>query len=127
MNLESRLIYTYENGRTYAGEWIKGTNIREGEGTSVHPQGHMYIGEWRNNKMMGYGKYVWPDGVFYEGMWENSKRNGLGIMYYPPNTVGYRGYWKNGKPEGDFLPRREYSSYSSVIDFAEQPLREGEK
>jgi len=44
-----------ENGAKYEGEWNPITNIKEGEGTQIWPDGSRYDGEWFNDKANGQG------------------------------------------------------------------------
>ena len=37
--LEKRPKYTYESGDTYIGDWLKGTQIRQGKGLLIYKNG----------------------------------------------------------------------------------------
>jgi hypothetical protein len=45
--LEKREKVELENHALYTGEWIKGTQIRQGQGCQVWPDGSIYEGYWK--------------------------------------------------------------------------------
>ena len=67
--LEFRGMQTLENYARYEGQWIKGTDIRQGK-----------------------GKQIWPDGSIFEGWFKDSKADGYGRMIHN-NYYVYNGYW----------------------------------
>ena len=57
--VEARDLVLYDYGGHYEGEWLVGTDIRQGHGIYVWPHGSQYSGQWKNNKMEGYGVFTW--------------------------------------------------------------------
>ncbi len=51
-------------------------------GTHTFPNGHKYVGEWKNNKRTGQGTFTWPVGDKYVGEWKDDKANGQGTLTY---------------------------------------------
>jgi len=86
--------------RVYKGEWKNGEKWRpNGLGVMTYPDGHKYVGEWKNGKYNGQGTYTYPDGQKYVGRWKDDKRNGQGTFTYPDGGK-YVGRWKDGEPNG---------------------------
>ena len=44
-----------------------GTDIREGKGTLIEPDGSMYEGWFMDNKYHGNGRMIRPDGTVIDG------------------------------------------------------------
>lgn len=44
-----------------------------GKGQMNYFEGHVYIGEWKNNKKNGFGKFTYAKGHVYEGQWKGDK------------------------------------------------------
>lgn len=40
----------------------------------VFPDGNIYKGTWKNNKMHGKGEFEWQDGRHYEGEYLDDKK-----------------------------------------------------
>lgn len=53
---------------------IKGYMIREGFGKVIYSDGHMYEGQWRDDKYHGLGVEIYGNGDLYFGRWENDKK-----------------------------------------------------
>ena len=59
---------------TYEGELKKNTNVREGLGKLIKPQGY-YEGWFKDDKYHGYGRMVLDEcGGVYEGLWVHGKK-----------------------------------------------------
>jgi hypothetical protein len=102
------------------GNCIEG-DCNEGVGTWESPQGHKYIGPWKDGKPDGYGKAVmpngnviegnfvdgllnegketYPNGRQYVGQFKALRYHGHGIDTYPDGRV-YTGEFKEGHPDG---------------------------
>lgn len=114
------IVYEYEDGGTYCGEWE--TDSSHGYGCGTGPGGRgRYEGLWERGGQVS-GVYTWPNGMKYLGSWKNNKRDGLGRearddgteycgefirgtrgpygMTRLPSGV-YRGSWKNGRQDGE--------------------------
>ena len=97
--LEFRGMVTLENGAKYQGEWIKGTNIRQGKGVQIWSDGSKYEGWWRNNKANGKGRLIHADGDVFEGQWKNDKAHGTG-KYSHLDGAQYEGEWEEDRQHG---------------------------
>lgn len=120
------LIYSYDDGHYYDGEWKDGQS--HGLGVHTWPNGR-YRGEWRNNRPHGRGVYTSPNGDIEDGIWidgsfkgnrtdmpfalENSSLSGkytgnVNAMDLPHGRgtciwetgQSYQGEWRNGKRHG---------------------------
>ena len=49
--------------------------------------GHMYSGEWKNDKPDGMGTYIWSDGQRYTGEWFNGKQHGQGTHVFSNGNI----------------------------------------
>ena len=76
------LLYIWENGSRYVGEWKDGKKHGQGTYTSGkgEREGDKYVGEFKYGKKNGQGTYTWSDGDKEVGEW---KKNELwnGTMY----------------------------------------------
>jgi len=52
---ETGVLYLWENGTKYMGEWKDGK--KHGQGTYTLPNGSKYVGEWRENKSWNGKEY----------------------------------------------------------------------
>ena len=73
---EFRPKKTLGGGKYYLGEWLKNSNIREGRGIYLWPDGQIYEGFWKNNKAECRGRFIMPNGGFYEGQIRDNMRHG---------------------------------------------------
>ena len=65
----------------YEGEWKD--VIEHGIGTMTYFDGGVFEGEWNDvGYRHGKGKYSWPNGDVYEGGFRGDKINGEGTMKY---------------------------------------------
>jgi len=55
------------NGEIYEGEWIVGTDIREGKGRLVYPDGKLYDGFFKENLRAIHGREIDINGAVIEG------------------------------------------------------------
>lgn len=85
------------DGSIYEG-FFKG-NKMEGRGRLMNIKGFVYEGEFHNCIANGYGKYIGLDNVVYRGRWKDDKQNGIGDEYYYDGSH-YRGDFINGKKNG---------------------------
>mmetsp|Transcript_28732 Transcript_28732/g.51130 ORF Transcript_28732/g.51130 Transcript_28732/m.51130 type:complete len:423 (+) Transcript_28732:41-1309(+) len=112
---------TYENGNSYAGEWL-GT-VKDGHGKYIWSSGDTYEGEWRQDSQTGWGKsfwasedavyigemrngrkhgvgeYRWKDGSTYKGQWQLNNMHGHGLYVWPDGRQ-YLGSWESSKMQG---------------------------
>ena len=118
------IIYEYEDGGRYVGEWDKDSS--NGYGVCTGPHGHgVYEGLWEHGFQVS-GVYTWPNGMRYQGPWSDNTRDGVGKEERPdgteysgdftrgargpygvsrlPNGV-YRGAWSNGAQDGEGVER----------------------
>lgn len=57
---------------------LKGTTTRQGFGKQLWPDGSLYEGHMKNNKINGDGRMIHADGDIYEGAWIDDKAHGAG-------------------------------------------------
>ena len=79
---EPREALYLQNGSVYWGEWRTDSNVREGRGVQVWPDGSLYEGYWKNNKANFYGRLLHKDGDIYQGSWLDDKAHGVGFYYH---------------------------------------------
>lgn len=83
----------------------KDTQLPNGEGVAIYPNGDEYEGRIENAERVGKGKYIWKaaeegkHGGTYEGEYKGNKKEGKGKMIYPDNGT-YDGQWKEGFRDG---------------------------
>ena len=84
---EKRPMIQLDNGAKYDGEWyylisnsfrITNTDIRDGRGIQIWPDGSRYEGYWSKNKASGKGRLIHADGDVYDGYWKEDKAHGKG-------------------------------------------------
>ena len=118
---ETGVLYLWENGTKYMGEWKDGkkhgqgtfiygkgkwegdkyegefkVGYRNGQGTYTWSDGDKYVGEFKVDKPNGQGTYTWSDGRKYEGEFKEGKKHGQGT-YTLPNGSKYVGEWRENK------------------------------
>ena len=81
-----------ENDAKYDGEWLSQTQIRQGKGVLIWPDGSIYEGYWVDNKANGKGRLVHADGEFYDGYWKADKVHGH-CTYLHSDGAKYSGDW----------------------------------
>lgn len=67
--------YSTGDGLICEGEWLAGR--QDGFAVFVWPDGHSYLGDWKEGKQHGNGIYESP-AIIHEGTWVNGKREGIG-------------------------------------------------
>ena len=81
----------------YRGQKYKG--VANGNGDWRSPDGHRYVGAFRNGKFHGSGVYFWPDGERYEGDFLDGKFQG-NTNWSMANGNRYTGEVRDGKFHG---------------------------
>lgn len=115
------IIYEYEDGGKYCGEWENdaahghgmctgpdGNGLFEGlwdrghqaSGVFTWPSGQRYMGKWRQGVREGVGKETKKDGTEYCGEFTKDSRGPYGVLRQP-NGVVYRGTWSEGVQYGE--------------------------
>ncbi|CAI8014759.1 Junctophilin-2 [Geodia barretti] len=114
------IIYEYEDGGRYCGEWENdaahghgactgpdGNGLFQGvwerghqvSGVFTWPSGQRYMGKWRQGVREGAGKETKKDGTEYCGEFTRDSRGPFGVLRQP-NGVVFRGTWKEGVQHG---------------------------
>jgi hypothetical protein len=101
---EKRELTSIDNEAKYQGEWLAGTEIRDGRGFQIWPDGSLYEGFWSENKANGRGRLIHADGDVYEGEWKDDKAHGLGV-YIHADGAKYEGHWMEDKQHGKGVER----------------------
>jgi len=83
---KSGLLFTWENGSSYVGEWKDGK--KHGQGTFTSPDGRKYVGEYMDDKKHGKGTFTWSDEGKYEGKWKDGKFHGQGTFTFLTGIKG---------------------------------------
>ena len=91
---ETGVLYLWENGTKYMGEWKDGK--RHGQGNMTYHDGRKYVGEWKDGGKNGQGTFTSPDGEKYVGEWKDNKFHGQGTY-----TFG-KGEFDGNKYVGEF-------------------------
>ena len=119
---ETGVLYLWENGTKYMGEWKDGkkhgqgtftygkgkwegdkyegefkVGYRNGQGTYTWSDGDKYVGEFKDDKPNGEGTYTWPDGRKHEGEFKEGIKHGQGTFTLS-NGSRYVGEWRRDKP-----------------------------
>ena len=79
----------------YEGTWV--SNMRQGFGREVRPDGGEYTGEWREDQRAGTGILRMSNGAFHNGHWEHNSPVGDGTRV-SSEGIEFVGAW-----DGDFL------------------------
>jgi hypothetical protein len=102
--------YTWPTGEKYVGQFAD--NMKQGKGTFYWKNGDKYSGDWKNDRKNGSGTFRWKNGDRYEGGFIDDARNGYGVYVVTSSNSKdfirhckycktYRGYWKNGRKDGN--------------------------
>jgi len=62
---ETGVLYLWENGTKYMGEWKDGK--RHGQGNMTYHDGSKFVGKWKNGKEHGQGTNTLTNGEKYVG------------------------------------------------------------
>ena len=81
----------------FIGQFVEDRVI--GFGLLYHDDGDEYIGYWNEFQAHGLGIYKTKKVLTYEGYWEHDKQNGFGIEKWPRNTW-FKGGYLEGNKEG---------------------------
>ena len=65
------LLYIWENGSRYVGEWKDGK--KHGQGTYTYANGDKYVGGWKKGLRHGKGTFTHANGKIEEGIWKKDK------------------------------------------------------
>ncbi|XP_078505135.1 MORN repeat-containing protein 2 isoform X1 [Lissotriton helveticus] len=98
-----RISFVFPNGDTYEGECTRtpsGAFERNGRGIHITPNGIIYEGSWRDDRMNGTGRLGHPSGAVYEGEFKDNKFHGRGTYTFP-NGAKYIGNFNENKLEGE--------------------------
>ena len=90
-------IFTWPNGDTYMGDWMKG--IRCGKGIFRSASGKEYVGHWEGGLRHGWGVLSHANGEVYEGEFRAGRADGLGHLQ-SANGDTYDGQFENNKFHG---------------------------
>jgi len=98
---ETGVLYLWENGTKYMGEWKDGKKHGQGTYTSGKGEGEgdKYVGEFKGGFKNGHGKYIWSNGDEYVGEFKDDKPNGQGTYTWSDGDK-YVGEFKDGKKHG---------------------------
>jgi len=95
---ETGVLYLWENGTKYMGEWKDGK--KHGQGTFTYGkgkwEGDKYEGEFKVGYRNGQGTYTWSDGDKYVGEFKVDKPNGQGTYTWSDRRK-YVGEFKDGE------------------------------
>ena len=87
----------YNNGQTYAGDFVDG--LYSGSGTLTNAKGQKYVGTFVKGVMLGKGIATWPNGNRYEGEFAANQPDGKGTFSWQGGS--YRGHFADGEFEGE--------------------------
>ncbi|MDP7606329.1 MAG: MORN motif precursor, partial [SAR324 cluster bacterium] len=68
---ETGVLYLWENGTKYMGEWKDGK--KHGQGTKTWSDGE-YVGKWKNGEYHGQGTLTLLNGDKYEGKFKDGEK-----------------------------------------------------
>nr|XP_034966922.1 MORN repeat-containing protein 2 isoform X1 [Zootoca vivipara] len=97
-----KVSFVFPNGDKYEGDCIRtleGVLERCGHGVHTTPDGIIYQGNWKNDKMNGFGKLEHPSGAVYEGEFFNNMFHGTGTYIFT-NGAKYTGQFCANRVEG---------------------------
>ena len=92
---DGRGILVLPDGSKYDGTFKD--NKYHGMGTLYYANGDRYTGDWACNKRQGWGVYKHANGMKYAGEWNEDLKDGFGRTEYPDGTF-YEGKHSQGKP-----------------------------
>ncbi|KAF7482263.1 Hypothetical predicted protein [Marmota monax] len=98
-----KINFIFPNGDKYDGECIRtSSGIYERNGIGIHttPNGIVYTGNWKDDKMNGFGKLEHFSGAVYEGQFKDNMFHGLGTYTFPTGAK-YTGNFNENRVEGE--------------------------
>ncbi|XP_061012105.1 MORN repeat-containing protein 2 [Dama dama] len=98
-----KINFIFPNGDKYDGDCTRtssGVIERNGIGIHTTPNGIVYTGSWKNDKMNGYGKLEHFSGAVYEGHFKDNMFHGLGTYIFPTGAK-YTGNFNENRVEGE--------------------------
>mmetsp|Transcript_40423 Transcript_40423/g.49035 ORF Transcript_40423/g.49035 Transcript_40423/m.49035 type:complete len:194 (+) Transcript_40423:76-657(+) len=114
-------VYTFANGASYDGEYLK--NLKEGNGKFTYPDQSVYEGGWKEDLRSGQGTYTFPNGDTYKGGWEADKKHGDGEYQFKEAGSKFSGTWAEGSITEGLWTMKDGSSFKGT--FAEGKPAEG--
>ncbi|GHU27050.1 hypothetical protein FACS1894152_2990 [Bacilli bacterium] len=89
---------THPNGDVYVGQWKDG--IINGKGIMRYANGDIYEGDWFNDKMNGRGTFTTrKNGEVYVGDFKDGLKSGKGVLTYANGDI-CEGQWENDMMNG---------------------------
>ena len=70
----------------------------------IWPEGHIYVGDWKDNYRWGRGTMELADGTSYEGGWAQDREFGHGTVKYLDGTI-LTDFYINGRRSTDSVYR----------------------
>ncbi|XP_065784908.1 MORN repeat-containing protein 2 [Muntiacus reevesi] len=98
-----KINFIFPNGDKYDGDCTRtssGVIERNGIGIHTTPNGIVYTGSWKNDKMNGFGKLEHFSGAVYEGHFKDNMFHGLGTYIFPTGAK-YTGNFNENRVEGE--------------------------
>eukprot|EP00347_Sterkiella_histriomuscorum_P021251 403334670 len=89
-----------ESGNQYTGEVLKNTLIKDGQGELRSSDNSIFRGTFKSNIRQGRGEHILPNGDKYSGEWLNDMKHGYGKMEFISSGIVYYGQWACGKKHG---------------------------
>ena len=71
------------------------SNVRQGRGIYVWPDGQLYEGFWEHNKASYRGRFITPRGGVYVGEVRDNMRHGLGVEIWDDGAHFEGHFYKN--------------------------------
>nr|XP_008979073.2 MORN repeat-containing protein 2 [Callithrix jacchus] len=98
-----KISFIFPNGDKYDGDCTRtssGTYERNGIGIHTTPNGIVYTGSWKDDKMNGFGKLEHFSGAVYEGQFKDNMFHGVGTYTFPTGAK-YVGNFNENRVEGE--------------------------
>ncbi|XP_055986541.1 MORN repeat-containing protein 2 [Sorex fumeus] len=99
----SKINFIFPNGDKYDGECTRtsaGIVERNGIGTHSTPNGIVYTGSWKDDKMNGFGRLQHFSGAVYEGQFKDNMFHGVGTYTFPTGAK-YTGNFNENRVAGE--------------------------
>ncbi|XP_008160443.2 MORN repeat-containing protein 2 [Eptesicus fuscus] len=98
-----KINFIFPNGDKYDGDCTRthfGIVERNGIGIHTTPNGIVYTGSWKDDKMNGFGRLEHFSGAVYEGYFKDNMFHGLGTYTFPSGAK-YTGNFNENRVEGE--------------------------